>query len=91
MEPQTSIQVDKLTLLKFNEVRKSKSQSEYLKAMLDYFEATGINSTKPIFSVSAQLKAGIDKILKTIGKLERDKVNVILDRVSGPQIGSLSD
>jgi len=90
MNNKTTVKIEKLTANRLNVARKGSTQDAYLLAMLDYFEATGINPLTPTLPVSEQFKSGIERVVKMIKAIERDKINLIVDTVKEIKKGGVS-
>lgn len=72
------IRVGAIVWAKMERLKAEKSFSTYIESMLKYFELTGINPESLQAPLAQETKNGIERIVKTIKAIEKDKLNRIL-------------
>lgn len=72
------IRVEAIVWAKMEHLKGEKSFSTYIESMLKYFELTGINPESLQAPLAQETKNGIERIVKIIKAIEKDKLNRIL-------------
>jgi D-serine dehydratase len=72
------IRVEAIVWAKMEHLKAEKSFSTYIESMLKYFELTGINPESLQAPLAQETKNGIERIVKIIKAIEKDKLNRIL-------------
>lgn len=74
----THIRLDTVTRAKIDHLKGAKSFSDYIALMLKYFELTGINPESMQAPLAQETKNGIERIVKIIKAIEKEKLNKII-------------
>ena len=74
----THIRLDTITRAKIGHLKGEKTFSDYIGLMLRYFELTGINPESMQAPLAQETKNGIERIVKIIKAIEKDKLNRML-------------
>lgn len=72
------IKIDKIIYSKVEYLKGKKSFGAYIGSMLKYFELTGINPESVQAPLIQETKNGIERIVKIVKAIEKDKLNPML-------------
>lgn len=79
------IRVEAIVWAKMEHLKGEKSFSTYIESMLKYFELTGINPESLQAPLAQETKNGIERIVKIIKAIEKEKINKIITLLESPR------
>lgn len=80
-----NIRLDGSIYSKIEYLKGKKSYGEYVGIMLKYFEVTGINPESLQAPLAQETKNGIERIVKIIKAIEKEKINKIITLLESPR------
>lgn len=85
MKMEKNIRLDGSIYSKIEYLKGKKSYGEYVGMMLKYFEVTGINPESLQAPLAQETKNGIERIVKIIKAIEKEKINKIITLLESPR------